>query len=277
MKIHVIHFNSNLAALENASVDTKVLPRVTIIAIVLIVILVALVFLLAVGCCLCRSSRRRRRKHTKACERNSRARQQSLSAAEMSLSRNGSRRDKDVGGDFNIDNLAAAAPYPSIFNGKYRHEADVYFKSPFEGQQTDSSSADSKVDYRALARSLSMPNNEDNALNLPCNGDIPGRGNNGRLMVGSSYNSNNKGGSSCSLHLLQQQQRNRHGSVGANTTLDDDVFEDSSVDTTDGGFRSRHHSASVMPSSAKRLIGSSTSSGRNNSTVFQRFANDVGE
>ena len=52
--------------------------------------------------------------------------------------------------------------------------------------------------------------------------------------------------------------------------------------TESGGFRSRHHSigasAAMMPSSAKRLIGSSTSSGRNNATTaFQRFANDVGE
>ena len=57
-----------VSALENASADTKALPRVTIIAIVLIVILAALVFLLAVGCCLCRSGRRHRsrhRKHTK--------------------------------------------------------------------------------------------------------------------------------------------------------------------------------------------------------------------
>ena len=142
----------NLAALENASVDTKVLPRVTIIAIVLIVILAALLFLLAVGCCLCRSGRRRRRlrsKHTKACERNRQRRQSAAAAAEMSLSRNGSggRRDKDGGGPGDMDNLAAvSARYPSVFSGKYRHEADVYFKSPFD--QTDSSSAESRLDYR---------------------------------------------------------------------------------------------------------------------------------
>ena len=189
--IRVPHF----AALENASVETKVLPRVTIIAIVLVVILAALLFLLAVGCCLCRSGRRHGRrnrardggKHAKAaCDDRNRLRRQS-SAADMGCNGSNCRDGKDG---------AAAA---SVF-GKYRHEAaaaaDVYFKSPFE-LQTDSSSADSRLDYRALARSLSMPHHEAADLpNLP-NGDIPGRG----------RGSNNRGGgSSCSLHLLQYQQ-----------------------------------------------------------------------
>ena len=202
-----------LPALENASADTKALPRVTIIAIVLIVILAALVFLLAVGCCLCRSGRRRRsqhRKHTKACERkaaraSSRLHRQQSAADLGGLSRSGSRRSKDDG-----DNLVVAH-YPAFFsNGKYGyncHEAaaaaDVYFKSPFESAgQTDSSSADSKMDYRALARSLSMPNNDDEAaFHLP-NGDIPGRMSGNRAAEGNYIT---KGGSSCSLHLLRNR------------------------------------------------------------------------
>ena len=137
--------------------ETKVLPRVTIIAIVLVVILAALLFLLAVGCCLCRSGRRRngrrrqRARDSVKADRN-RLRRQS-SAADLGCNGSNCRDGKDG---------AAAA---SVF-GKYRHEAaaaaDVYFKSPFE-LQTDSSSADSRLDYRALARSLSMPHHHEAA------------------------------------------------------------------------------------------------------------------
>ena len=179
----------HFAALENASVETKVLPRVTIIAIVLVVILAALLFLLAVGCCLCRSGRRGRRRQ--------RARD-SVKADRNRLRRQSSAADMGCNGSNCRDGKDGTTAAASVF-GKYRHEAaaaaDVFFKSPFE-LQTDSSSADSRLDYRALARSLSMPHHAADLPNLP-NGDIPGRG----------RSSNNRGGgSSCSLHLLQYQQ-----------------------------------------------------------------------
>jgi hypothetical protein len=275
-------------ALENSSTEAEVLPRVMIVGIVLVVVMVALVFLLLVGCCCCKNNRNKRH-HTDACTDNRNNQRRSVrsegegGAAGPNVNRNKKGEGNGLNGDdhhiYKSNNLVVER-YPSsayTTGSKYAVGPELFYPTSYERTDSSSSSTAPKVDYKSLARSLSMPNADDEVLGgisgigggggggfLP-NGGPPGRHNSGRMPYSS------RGDSSCSLHLM----KNRHSSIGANTTLDDDVFEDSSADAscTDGGFRSRHASTSMMPSSAKRLLSSNSRNNASAATMFPRIVN----
>ena len=85
--------------------------------------------------------------------------------------------------------------------------------------------------FQELARSLSMPGNDDvdciphhatNPVFIP-NGD-PFK----HLRANPGSTAPRRGAGSCSHHgTLSRRDLNRHSSIGCNTTLEDDVFDDS--------------------------------------------------
>lgn len=203
-------------ALENAVKEEEVMPRVMIISIVLVVVM-ALVLVVVFFYCLCKCLGREHSTPTL-------------------ITRNRIKTESQNVLHSTSTNPLIESYTPSKYNRVLKKE---FLYPTFEKGRTrsNSTSSSAKLDYKELARSLSMPGQEESGNGPPFvpNGDPFG------LTRGS-----------CSQHGTLRRNAQRHNSVGYNTTLEDDVFEDSDSLGYPPPTQSIHHFSEV--SSGRQLI-----------------------